>query len=78
MTNRTDRIIIDPNVMVGKPIIKGTRIPVEHILDLLAQGISIPEILEDYPHLQKEDIYACLAFAKKALEDATFIPSKKE
>ena len=72
--NLIDRIIIDPNIMVGKPIIRGTRITAEHILDLLAQEIGIPEILEDYPHLQKEDIYACLAFAKKSLENTTFMP----
>ncbi len=68
MNDLTERIVINPEIMVGKPIIKGTRITVEHILDLLAQGITIPEILEDYPHLQKNDIYACLAFAKKAPE----------
>ncbi len=74
MQNFTNRIIIDPDVMVGKPIIKATRITVEHIIDLLAQGISIPEILEDYPHIKKDDIYACLSFAKKTLENSTFMP----
>lgn len=73
MKDLTERIIINPDIMVGKPIIKGTRITVEHILGLLAQGISIPEIIEDYPHIHKDDIYACLAFAKKALESSTFM-----
>ena len=68
------RIIIDPNVMVGKPIVKGTRLTVEHILGLLMEGISIDEILQDYPNLQREDIFACIAFAKQALQDSTFVP----
>jgi len=50
--------------MAGKPTIKGTRVTVEHVLDLLAQGITIPEMLEDYPHIKQDDIFACLAFAK--------------
>ncbi len=62
MKNLIERIVIDPDVMVGKPIIKGTRITVELIIDLLSQGMTVPEILEDYPHLKSEDIYACLAF----------------
>ena len=62
--NLTERITVNPNIMIGKPIIKGTRITVEHVLDLSAQGIAITEILEDYPHIQIEDIYACFAFAK--------------
>ena len=72
--NLTERITIDPEIMVGKPVIKGTRITVGHILDLLAQGMSVSEIIEDYPHIKPEDIYACLVFAKKALESSTFIP----
>ena len=73
--NLSERIIIDPKIMVGKPIIKGTRITVELILDLLAQGKGIPAILEDYPHITENDIYACLAFAKKTLESTTFMPA---
>lgn len=74
MKNVIERIVIDPDIMVGKPTIKGTRITVGLILDLLAQGMTIPEILEDYPHLHQDDIYACLVFAKNALENSTFIP----
>lgn len=58
------RIIIDPNIMAGKPIIKGTRLTVEHILGLLAEGVNTNEILHDYPHLKQEDIFACIAFPK--------------
>lgn len=59
------RIIVDPKIMVGKPIIRGTRITVEHVLRLLAQGLTFEEILEDYPHLTKEDIAAALLYAAK-------------
>jgi len=48
-----NRIVVNPKVMAGKPVIKGTRIPVEQILRLLAQGLSFDEILKDYPHLKK-------------------------
>lgn len=68
------RIIIDPNIMAGKPIIKGTRLTVEHILGLLAEGVSSNEILQDYPHLNQKDIFACIAFAKEALQNSTFMP----
>jgi uncharacterized protein (DUF433 family) len=54
----------DPNVLFGKPLIKGTRIAVEHILDELAGGTSIDELLEAYPRLTREAIYATLAYAK--------------
>lgn len=68
------RITVDPDVMVGKPVIKGTRLTVELILTLLIQGISMEEILQDYPNLTKQDIFACLAFAKEALINSTFMP----
>lgn len=73
-----DRITIDPRVIVGKPIIRGTRLTVEHILGLLASGLSIEDILEEYPGLEKDDILACLLFASKTLEDSSFVPSKIE
>jgi len=55
------RITIDPEILAGKPIIKGTRIPVKLILDLLANGWTTEEILENYPQLKKEDITAALS-----------------
>jgi uncharacterized protein (DUF433 family) len=58
----TDRIIANPNILGGKPIIRGTRLSVEFILDLLASDVSEEEILEDYPHITKDDILACLAY----------------
>ena len=59
-----DRIIVDPNILVGKPVIKGTRLAVDFILDLLAQGWSHEEILRNYPGLTLEDVQACLAYAR--------------
>ena len=57
------RINVDPKVMVGKPVIRGTRIPVELIVRMLAQGVPEQEILREYPRLQPEDIRAALAYA---------------
>lgn len=56
------RITIDPNIMHGKPIIRGMRWTVEMILDLLSSGMTNDEILEDHPELEKEDILACLEY----------------
>jgi uncharacterized protein (DUF433 family) len=58
-----ERIIADPEILAGKPVIRGTRIAVELILELLAAGQSDSEILENYPGLTKADILACLAYA---------------
>jgi len=55
-----DRIVLDPEVLAGKPIVKGTRLAVEFIIDLLAQGWSEADILRNYPGLTREDIQACL------------------
>ena len=60
--NILNRIVIDPQVMVGKPIIKGTRLTVQLILNLLSQGMTTDEILQEYPNLTKEDINACSLF----------------
>jgi uncharacterized protein (DUF433 family) len=56
------RISVNPNICVGKPCIKGHRIWVSLILDFLASGATIPEIIEDYPQLETEDILACIAY----------------
>lgn len=58
-----DRISINPNVCFGKPCIKGHRIWVSLILDMLTEGLSVDQILEEYPYLVREDILACLAYA---------------
>jgi uncharacterized protein (DUF433 family) len=62
------RISQDPNVMVGKPVIRGTRITVEIILRKLGAGWSVEEVLEAYPHITREDILAAQAFAADYLE----------
>jgi uncharacterized protein (DUF433 family) len=59
-----DRITIDSEICHGKPCIRGMRWPVEVILDMLGSGMSTDEIIEDHPELEKEDILACLNFAK--------------
>jgi len=69
-----DRISINPKVMVGKPVIKGTRLTVEYILNLLAHGSTSAEILQEYEGLAQEDIQACLLFAAKSLQDTDFMP----
>ena len=61
------RIVIDPKVMVGKPVIKGTRIPVELIVKLVANGATEEDILRDYPHLTKDDIKAALLYAAEVI-----------
>ncbi len=64
-----ERITIDPNIMFGKPVIKGTRITVEHILRKLSGGMTIDEIITDHPHLKQEDIFAAQEFAADYLAD---------
>ena len=59
----SERIVVDPEVLAGKPVIRGTRLAVEFILELLAAGQSENEILADYPGLTREDILACISYA---------------
>lgn len=66
-----ERITLNPKVMVGKPVIRGTRLTVEFILNLLAHGATIEEILDEYEGLTPEDIQACLLFARESLSKAT-------
>jgi uncharacterized protein (DUF433 family) len=69
MTERTllKRIIIDPKIMLGKPVIKGTRLPVELIIEKLAFGTNIESILQDYPFLEEADVRAALLYAANSL-----------
>ena len=62
-----DRITSNPDVLGGKPVVKGTRLAVEFIIDLLAQGWTCDQILENYPGLEFDDVRACLRFASEAL-----------
>jgi uncharacterized protein (DUF433 family) len=63
-----NRIISDPAIMFGKPVIKGTRITVELIVDKLSGGRTIEQLLKSYPHLVADDIYACLAYAAESVK----------
>jgi uncharacterized protein (DUF433 family) len=69
-----ERIVADPKVMVGKPVIRGTRLTVEFIIDLFAHGWSEADILSSYPGITVEDIRACLAFASQRLQDEREYP----
>lgn len=72
------RVTIDPKVMAGKPSIEGTRLTVEYILNLLAHGTTVAEILAEYDGLTPADIQACFLFATKALANTTFMPLTAE
>ena len=61
------RIVADPRVLVGKPVIKGTRVSVELVMDLLAAGYTSDQIRQQYDHLTVDDIHACLAYAREVL-----------
>jgi uncharacterized protein (DUF433 family) len=68
------RVVIDPDILVGKPVIKGTRIAVEFIIDLLAQGWTEADILRNYPGVTRDDIQACLAYASTILKAEKVYP----
>lgn len=67
MQNLLSRITINPEVCHGKPTIRGLRYPVENMLELMASGMSIDEILGDYPDLERDDLLACLDYASKLM-----------
>ncbi len=73
-----ERITLNPEVMVGKPVIKGTRLTVEYILGLLAQGATPEEILEEYDGLTPADLQACFLFATKSLSETEIMPLTTE
>jgi len=69
MTQWKYHIVSDPNVLLGKPVIKGTRLSVEHIINLLAQGWSEEQILENYPRLKREDLLAVFSYIHDCIRD---------
>jgi uncharacterized protein (DUF433 family) len=73
-----ERITLDPKVMDGKPVIKGTRLTVEYVLNLLAHGATSEEILEEYEGLVPDDVRACFLFATKSLGSTDFMPLAAE
>ena len=72
------RITMNPEVMVGKPVIRGTRLTVQFVVGLLASGMTVDDIIQEYSDLTEDDIRACLLFAAEALENSTFIPLTSE
>ncbi|HEY5830550.1 MAG: DUF433 domain-containing protein [Hyphomicrobiaceae bacterium] len=71
----TDRIIVDSSILAGKPVVRGTRLSVEFIIGLMADGWSETDILRNYPGLMREDIAACLAYARDVLKSEKVYPS---
>ena len=65
----TDRIIVDPKILVGKPVIKGTRVPVYLVLNLLAHNKTIKDIVEEYPELTREDVVAAIDYAASHMKN---------
>lgn len=73
MTNWKDRVTVDPNVLTGKPIIRGTRISVEQLMDRLSDGWSMEQILESYPRITREDVLAAIAFVTEVFREEDYI-----
>jgi len=71
---RTDRIEINPEVMLGKPVVAGTRIPVELVLRKLGEGATTAELLDAYPKLTERDIHACLVYAANTIAHEESLP----
>ena len=69
-----DRITVDPAILAGKPVIKGTRLSVEFIVELLAQGWTHAQVIENYPGVTEEDLRACLAYASERLRSEKVYP----
>jgi uncharacterized protein (DUF433 family) len=69
-----DRIVIDPTVLAGKPVIRGTRLAVEFVVGLLAKGWTTEQVLDNYPGLTKEDVQACLEYAAELLQSERVFP----
>ncbi len=67
------RIIADPEILGGKPVVENTRLSVAHILGLLSRGMSVDEMIEAYPILEREDILNVIGYAAKALENDIYI-----
>ena len=76
--NNLDKIEINPKIMVGKPIIKGTRVAVDVILRQLALGQTSDDILDNYPNLKKQDIQAAIAYAAQLIEENLIYPTHYE
>ncbi len=69
-----EHITVDPKILTGKPIVKGTRIAVEFVIDLLTRGWTTEQVLKEYDHLTVEDIQACLAYAGELIKEERVYP----
>ena len=75
--NWQERIVIDPAILVGKPVVKGTRLAVEFIMELFGNGWSETEVLRNYPGLTQEHMRACLAYARDLLSEERVFPASR-
>jgi len=69
-----ERIVVDPAVMAGKPVIRGTRISVDYVLKRIGHGSTIDELVDEYEGLTAEDFQSCLIFASRAISETDFVP----
>ncbi|MCI0508196.1 MAG: DUF433 domain-containing protein [Gammaproteobacteria bacterium] len=75
--NWREHMVVDPNILVGKPVIKGTRLSVDFLLKLLASGWTEQQLFDNYPQLKPEDLRAIFAFVHECLEDESFVYLEK-
>lgn len=73
-----ERITCNPEILGGKPLVRGRRLAVEHVLGMLAQGATIETLLEGYPWLEREDVLACLEYAYRAIANDCYWPVRSE
>ena len=72
-----ERIMVDPNILVGKPVIKGTRISVELLMDRLSDGWTMEDILAAYPHISREDVLAAISFVTEIFKEEDYVAIAK-
>ena len=68
MENLLERVVVDPKILAGKPVIRGTRIPVYLVVELMAAGTNVNDVVKEYPELQEDDVKAALLYASRLLE----------
>ncbi len=76
MVEWRERIVVNEDVMTGKPVIKGTRLTVDHVIELLAEGWTTDQIIEEYPGVTADDVSACLAYASELIKSEKVYPAR--